>query len=159
MNVTDHDIIIKRRHPEARLEEVEEVQEPNGPKVQVKSNAIIISDNTEVEPRKVEQKSKTDKYALPKSNGTASQQKRMAEVIENRAEAFMKNEEDLGFTNKVQHKIRLKSQQPIALPYRRIPPQQLDEVGKHLRELIKKDIITESSSPYAAPIVIVRKKR
>ena len=56
MNVTDHDIIIKRRHPVARLEEVEEVQEPNGPKVQVKSNAIIISDKAEIEPRKVEQK-------------------------------------------------------------------------------------------------------
>lgn len=158
MNITDHDIIVKHRDPVARLEEVEEVQEPHGPKVIVKSNAVIVSGNTEIETGKSESKSKSDKYALPKSNGTASQQKKMAQIIEKRSEAFMKHEEDLGFTDRVQHRIRLKSQQPIALPYRRIPPQQLEEVGKHLRDLINKDIITESTSPYAAPIVIVRKK-
>jgi len=160
MNTTDHDIVIKRRHPVAKLEEVEEIQEPSGPKIQVKANTIIVSGNTEVKGEKEASgpKSNSNKYALPKSNGTANQQKRMADVIRRRSEAFMKNDEDLGFTDRVQHRIRLKTEQPIALPYRRIPPQQLDEVGKHLRDLMKKDIITKSSSPYAAPIVIVRKK-
>ena len=160
MNVTEHDVVLKRRHPVAILEEVQEIQEPSGPRVQIRANSLIIADASEAQQQKTDKpdKERSDKYALPKSNGTASQQQRMAEVIQNRAEAFMKNEEDLGFTDKVQHRIRVKSNQPIALPFRRIPPQQLDEVGKHLRDLLKKDIITESTSPYAAPIVIVRKK-
>ena len=46
----------------------------------------------------------------------------------------------------------------MAQPYRRIPPTQLQEVREHLDTLLKKDIIRPSTSPYAAPIVIVRKK-
>ena len=46
MNTTDHDIAIKKRHPVAKLEEVDEIQEPRGPKIQVKANPIIVSGKT-----------------------------------------------------------------------------------------------------------------
>lgn len=157
INTTSHDILLKKKHPVALLETVEEVQETQGPTIQVQANSIIVNGQTDVNEDSHEQKVK-NRYALPKSNGTATQQKRMAAVIEKRAKAFMTDENDLGFTSKVQHRIRLKSDKPIAVPYRRIPPQQLEEVGKHLRDMVKRNIIVESYSPYAAPIVVVRKK-
>ena len=47
---------------------------------------------------------------------------------------------------------------PIAQPYRRIPPAVLGEVKAHISDLLSRGIITPSSSPYASPIVVVRKK-
>ena len=44
------------------------------------------------------------------------------------------------------------------LPYRRIPPNQFQEVKQHIRELLQRDMIRESTSAYASPMVIVRKK-
>ena len=47
---------------------------------------------------------------------------------------------------------------PIKLPHRRIPPHQMDEVREHINKLLKQNIIRRSTSPYAAPVVLVRKK-
>ena len=158
MNTTNHDILLKRRHPLAVLERVEEIQNPNGPCVRTRSGSIIVSGEVKVEKNKGSDLGEDKKYALPQSNGTASQQRKMATVLRRRSAAFMKDENDLGFTLNTQHHIRLKSDRPIAQPYRRIPPQQLEEVGKHLKDMVQKKIIVPSYSPYAAPIVVVRKK-
>ena len=101
MNVTEHNIVLKRKHPVALLEKVEEIQEPTGPNVQVKSTSIVVNGHVSKEEDKPEKKEKTksEKFDLPKSNGTANQQKRMAEVLKRREDAFMKHEDDLGFTN------------------------------------------------------------
>ncbi|GFO36958.1 Pol polyprotein [Plakobranchus ocellatus] len=65
---------------------------------------------------------------------------------------------DLGYTNAVRHKIPVLSDTPIAQAYRRIPPSQFEDVRQHIQELANKGIIKPSSSPYASPIVVVRKK-
>ena len=44
------------------------------------------------------------------------------------------------------------------MPYRRIPPTQLDEVKSHLQELVQSGAIVPSDSAYASAIVLVRKK-
>ena len=44
------------------------------------------------------------------------------------------------------------------LPYRRIPPSQLEEVKQHIEKLIQKGTVVESTSNYASPIVVVRKR-
>ena len=47
---------------------------------------------------------------------------------------------------------------PVAQPYRSIPSNQLQEVKEHIKGLLARKIIVESYSPYAAPVVLVRKK-
>ena len=47
---------------------------------------------------------------------------------------------------------------PIKVPHRRIPPNQIEEVKKHIQKLMNQGIIRKSSSPYASAVVIVRKK-
>lgn len=42
--------------------------------------------------------------------------------------------------------------------YQRIPPSEYEEVKQHINQLLEAQVIRESSSPYASPIVLVRKK-
>lgn len=79
-------------------------------------------------------------------------------LFEKHAEVFAKNEESLGYTETVRHRIRLKDDIPVSQPYRRIPPTLYEEVKEHIKTLLRKGIIKESMSPYASPIVLVRKK-
>lgn len=87
------------------------------------------------------------------------QEKRSIELLFHRYhDVFSKSDLDTGFTDTVKHKITLTDGVSVNLPYRRIPPTQFEEVKQHIRELLHRDIIRESTSAYASPIVIVRKK-
>ena len=55
-------------------------------------------------------------------------------------------------------KIRTEDDIPVTQPYRRIPPNQYQEVKEHIQKLLDSSVIRESHSPYASPIVLVRKK-
>ncbi|KAK7103788.1 hypothetical protein V1264_018620 [Littorina saxatilis] len=97
-------------------------------------------------------------FHLPDFDGTSSQKQRLEELLSKRADAFQTTPADLGYCDAVHHKLRTTDSKPVAQPYRRIPPNNFKEVQEHLKELLDRNIITESHSPYAAPIVIVRKK-
>ena len=56
------------------------------------------------------------------------------------------------------HTINLTDDVPIKVPHRRIPPNQIEEVKRHIQKLLNQGIIRKSSSPYASAVVIVRKK-
>lgn len=70
---------------------------------------------------------------------------------------FATQDEDLGYTDRVKHEISVTGETPVSQPYRRIPPTQYKEVRDHISELLKKGVIQESFSPYASPVVLVRK--
>ena len=65
---------------------------------------------------------------------------------------------ELGKTDLVKHHIELKDYTPIKDRYRRIPPHQYEEVRKHLKEMLDIGAIRRSNSPWASPVVLVRKK-
>lgn len=71
---------------------------------------------------------------------------------------FSSHEWDVGLAKGVEHKIRLSDQRPFRERSRRIAPADIDDVRKHLQELLAAGIIKESRSPYASPIVIARKR-
>ena len=79
-------------------------------------------------------------------------------LLKNRDEAFSKNALDLGTCNIIPHQIRLKDDDPINLPFRRIAPNLVQEVKQQLDEMLRRGIIRKSCSPYASAIVPVRKK-
>ncbi len=64
----------------------------------------------------------------------------------------------MGLAKDVKHHIRLSSSKPFRERSRRIAPADIDDVRRHLKDLLATGIIKESRSPYASPIVIVRKK-
>ena len=58
----------------------------------------------------------------------------------------------------MKHKIVITDDKPIGDAHRRVPPHQWQEVRDYLQKSIDQGIIEESSSPYASPIVRVKKK-
>ena len=65
---------------------------------------------------------------------------------------------ELGRTNLVKHTIKVNNLIPFKERYRRIQPHQFEEVRKHLQEMEEIGAIRRSSSPWASPVVLVRKK-
>lgn len=74
------------------------------------------------------------------------------------AHVFSLEEWDVGLAKGVTHHIRLRDTRPFRERSRRITPADIEDVRRHLQELLAAGIIKESWSPYASPIVIVRKK-
>ena len=91
-------------------------------------------------------------------NLTNDQRQRLLSLIKQYSDVFQWSDGDLGYTDLIKHKIVVTDNTPVAQPHRRIPPGHLKEVEAHLEDLLKRGIIQPSSSPYAAPIVVVRKK-
>ena len=74
------------------------------------------------------------------------------------ADIFAHAEEDLGRMEKVQHQINTGSSAPIRQQVRRIPPAKRVETRKLLKEMLERDVIQPTNSPWASPIVLVQKK-
>ena len=47
---------------------------------------------------------------------------------------------------------------PVRQPVRRVPPQRREDVRKLLNEMLERGVVEPSTSPWASPIVLVRKK-
>jgi transposase InsO family protein len=73
-------------------------------------------------------------------------------------EVFSVGEWDLGKTNLIKHRINMSDEVPIKQRHRRIPPAMYDEVRQHLQDMLKAGLIRDSFSPWASPLVLVRKK-
>lgn len=71
---------------------------------------------------------------------------------------FAASDHDLGCTTRITHDIPLLNDTPVRQRHRRIPPSEYENVKEHINKLLATQIIRESSSPFASPIVLVRKK-
>lgn len=92
-------------------------------------------------------------------NDLATQQKdELQALLTKWGGIFAKGDEDFGRTDIVQHQIPTGNATPIRQRFRPLPPAMYKEMRSLLADMLEKDIIRESSSPWAAPIVMVRKK-
>ena len=71
---------------------------------------------------------------------------------------FALSDLELGCTLLVKHRINVNNPVPFKERYRRMPPQEFDEVRNHLQEMLKVGAIRKAVSPWASPVVLVRKK-
>ena len=71
---------------------------------------------------------------------------------------FSQNEDDIGYCDQIEHRIHTTDDVPIKVPHRKIPPNHWREVREHLEKCLDNGVIRPSSSPYAAHVVLVRKK-
>uniref|UniRef100_A0A8C5Q2D4 ribonuclease H n=1 Tax=Leptobrachium leishanense TaxID=445787 RepID=A0A8C5Q2D4_9ANUR len=78
--------------------------------------------------------------------------------LQARESVFSKEEMDVGCAKSATHAIRLSNFAPFRERSRRIPPRDIQDVRDILHQMEGAGIITESRSPYASPIVVVRKK-
>ena len=71
---------------------------------------------------------------------------------------FSSGETDIGHTPLIKHQIKLKDDETFKERHHRIPPHLYEEVREHIRDMLDANVIRPSTSPYASPIVLVRKK-
>ena len=115
-------------------------------------------DRTPLPPDKMEKLFEQFKLKEGTSHWTEDQQIWVCSVIEKYSFLFAVDSLDLGRTDMVKHHIDLTDYTPIKDRYRRIPPHQYEEVRKHLKEMLDIGAIRRSNSPWASPVVLVRKK-
>ena len=65
---------------------------------------------------------------------------------------------ELGCTGLIEHQIHTKDHPPIRQQPRRVPHHLLQEVDRQLDDMIQRGLIKESSSAWASPVVLVRKR-
>ena len=73
------------------------------------------------------------------------------------ASLFLSGAKDLGHTDLVQHRIHTGDAIPIRQPARRLPPAKMNEAMKAIDDMHQEGIIEPSLSPWASPIILVRK--
>lgn len=71
---------------------------------------------------------------------------------------FSLHDFDIGKAKGIYHEINLTDPKPFRERYRRIPPSMLQEVRDHISMMLDCGVIKPSQSPYASPVVLVRKK-
>lgn len=72
---------------------------------------------------------------------------------------FSRGLKDLGFTSAVQMEIRLSDENTVVYRPYRLSGSERKMAREMVQEMIDADIVTESSSAYASPILLVKKNR
>jgi hypothetical protein len=79
-------------------------------------------------------------------------------LLNDYADVFARNDQDLGLLRSVKHRIDTAGAKPIKQPMRRTPLGFEAEEEKHLQDMLRNDVIRPSHSSWASPPVLVRKK-
>ena len=100
----------------------------------------------------------TELYTKSSKTLTEFERDKVKQMLQAHSDTFSKDEFDIGMTTLTEHVIDVGSQRPIKQPPRRVPTAFADEEEKVIKQLEEQGIIRASTSPWASPIVLVRKK-
>lgn len=89
---------------------------------------------------------------------TAEQTSTVVRLILNKIDVFASPDGKLGRTELVKHQIDTGEARPIKQPARRLPWAKQEIADAEVDKMVKQDVIEESNSPWASPIVLVTKK-
>ena len=89
---------------------------------------------------------------------TEEEQGNVKQLLTEYNDIFALSSMELGKTDIVKHTIKVTNPVPFKERYQRIPPHQFEEVRKHLKEMEEIGAILRSNSPWASPVVLVRRK-
>ena len=81
----------------------------------------------------------------------------LRELLQEYSDIFSEQGYDIGKTDVIQHHIDTGDHRPIRLRPYRTPHKLKAEMQKHVQEMLKNNIIRHSSSPWAAPALLVSK--
>ena len=89
---------------------------------------------------------------------SGAQQEQLHLLLQTYADIFAEDDADLGRAGRVQHQINTGNSAPIRQRFRRLPLAKRDQARELLQKMMERDVIEPSDSPWASPIVLVRKK-
>ena len=85
------------------------------------------------------------------------QRRSLQELLDEFKDVFVGRDFQLGGTGVVEHEIHTHGP-PIRQPYRRQNPEIRRQEQELLKEMLKEGIVRPSSSPWASPVVMVKKR-
>ena len=88
---------------------------------------------------------------------TEQQQTRLKSLLDAYQDIFAYTPDQLGRTSIVKHAIDMGEHPPIRLRSYRTNPANKEEIDKQINEMLKNDVIAPSTSPWASPVVLVKK--
>ena len=138
MNVTSSSVCLQPRTPIAVLHVAEGVK---GDEVTLTLNESTISYETCTA---TPLRDSNVNVPCPDFEGTTEQREQLQRLLNQHRNVFATDDNDFGYTYRVQHRIPVKHDIPVAQPYRPIPPRQFDDVRDHIQCLLAKKIIVES---------------
>lgn len=77
-------------------------------------------------------------------------------ILEKHIRAFQWDDDDVGLTSLIEHKIDTGSAEPIRQRQFRLPQSCLDEVGSQIQDMLRRDQIEESTAPWCSQMLIVK---
>ena len=140
-NVSVHTVTLKRGMPIAHIFPVE-----------------VVSSNPSSKESSSGGQWTTESFNFGDSPVSQKWRNRLTQKMLDRSDVFSRHEFDVGCARSTQHQIRLTEDKPFRERSRRLAPADIEDVRQHLANLKDAGIISESRSPYASPIVVVRKK-
>lgn len=99
-----------------------------------------------------------DLYNRSKVHISDQESVELAQLLREYQDVFSRDKYDLGRTALVKHDIELTDTKPVKVPPRRLPPEKEAIVEEQIKEGLDRGIMSPSQSPWAAPLVLVRKK-
>ncbi|KAJ8349859.1 hypothetical protein SKAU_G00249890 [Synaphobranchus kaupii] len=79
-------------------------------------------------------------------------------MLREESTSFSRTDDDIGCIEKLQLSISLKDIEPVAKTYLSVPKPLYREIKDYLHDLIAQGWVEKSNSPYASPVICVRKK-
>ena len=95
---------------------------------------------------------------LSNSNLDGKQQAQLNKLLQDNHDIFALHDDELGQTSLVQHHIDTGNSRPIYRQPYRVSPAVRTSIDNHVQKMLDQGIIQPSVSPWAAPVVLVRKK-
>ena len=89
---------------------------------------------------------------------TVEQQKSLTELLVNHSDVFTLKPTELGTTKIVSHHIDTGNHSPIHQSLKRIPFSLRKRINEMIDEMLSQGVVQHSQSPWASPIVLVKKK-
>ena len=173
INNTNHDITLRGRTVLGRLHLVQSVtpvevrlKEPNDENNNTAPEEAMTSEEPGGKQHGVPLLSQTDQdLDVPphvkniELSGLTTEQKRTAiQLLTEETDSFAKDDSDIGCISGLKLDIDLHDETPVQKNYVAVPKPLYPEVKAYIEDLLNRNFIRKSTSPYSSPVVCVRKK-
>lgn len=152
-NHTKHDITLPRKSSLGTIQPIKKIVETDSPD----KKAVMVQSAT-TSPAGPTCAPSRWQPPVEISHLSEEQQEIVSKMLYEESSAFARDANDIGCIPSLQLAINTKDDIPVQKAYSSVPKPLLAEVKEYIQDLLAKRWIVKSKSPYAAPVVCVRKK-
>ena len=157
-NITKHDILLPKRTVLGRIQLVQSVTPLD---VKLKEDAVhsetirSVSAKGEID---IDEDIPSHVKQINLDGLTESQKRSALKLLCEEQNSFSRNDDDIGIVPDLKLNINLTDNIPVQKNYVAVPRPLYPEVKAYIEDLLNKNFICKSTSPYSSPVVCVRKR-